>query len=142
MSNLIVDTGVWLAFVDPREAYDHEDELDALYEMLEGNRVVMPWPLAYETLRTRLARSRQRLTRIERELRSPRIEWIDDGPYRDAALHLFFESSIREFRPLSMVDCLIRLILDDRRVKIDSLLTFNPADFEDVCRKHRIGIMP
>ncbi|CAH2405647.1 hypothetical protein MES4922_40360 [Mesorhizobium ventifaucium] len=40
-----------------------------------------------------------------------------------------------------MVDCLIRLMLDDRNLKINYLATWNEGDFDDVCRKRRIEII-
>jgi len=40
-----------------------------------------------------------------------------------------------------MVDCLLRLILDDTNVKIDYLATFNKGDFIDICRKKRVAII-
>jgi len=38
-------------------------------------------------------------------------------------------------RPMSLVDMVMRLMLDDVNVRVDGLLTFNQKDFHDVCRK-------
>jgi len=67
--------------------------------------------------------------------------YIDDDIYKNEALDLSIESSLRKERPLSMVDCLLRLIIDDPNVKIDYLLTFNQPDFIDACRKNRVEIL-
>ncbi len=39
-----------------------------------------------------------------------------------------------------MVDCLIRLIIEDENVKVDYLVTFNVRDFHDVCMKRGIEL--
>jgi hypothetical protein len=40
-----------------------------------------------------------------------------------------------------MVDILCRLLIADPNVRIDYLLTTNPGDFADLCRKHNLEIM-
>lgn len=52
-----------------------------------------------------------------------------------------FDNAVRGGRPLSMVDCLMRLMLDDTGLRIDYLATWNNRDFEDVCQRRRIGII-
>jgi hypothetical protein len=74
-------------------------------------------------------------------LKSTHVEYLDDAPYREAALDLAFSSSLTDFRPLSMVDCLIRLLLDDINVRVHYLATFNRADFNDLCQKRRIELI-
>jgi hypothetical protein len=51
------------------------------------------------------------------------------------------ESSLRQNRPLSMVDCLLRLLLEDVNTRISYLATLNERDFADVCRKKGIEII-
>jgi len=36
---------------------------------------------------------------------------------------------------------IIRLILDDVNIRKHGLLTFNPGDFADICRKHQIEML-
>ena len=81
------------------------------------------------------------LKRFETFLKSPAAIYLDDEPYRDAAFELSFESSLRRKRPLSMVDCVIRLMIDDVNVKLHYLATFNHQDFLDVCAARRIEII-
>jgi hypothetical protein len=52
-----------------------------------------------------------------------------------------FEAAIRGGRALSMVDCLMRLMLDDVNLRIDYLATWNGRDFEDVCQPRGIAIL-
>lgn len=133
MASVLVDTGVWYALSDPNDSVAREVDLDALQARIEVHTIVIPWPIAYETLRTRFVRKRFALERFEQALKSPRVIFIDDAPYRDDALAISIDSSLRGHRPLSMVDCLMRILLDDINVNIRYLVTFNARDFVDVC---------
>ena len=138
MQHVLVDTGVWYAMFDNGDPYwGQTTEKEALLELFA---VVIPWPTMYETLRTRMARNRRSMRRLEEYLKRPHLAFLDDSPYREGALDLSFSSSLRGFRPLSMVDCLIRFILEDVNVMVHYLATFNDRDFQDVCHKRRIEI--
>ena len=139
MDYALADTGVWYAMFDPRD--QHATDIEEKAEILDLCRVVLPWPTLYETLRTRLVRNRLALQQLENYLKRPHVEYLDDTPYREAALDLAFSSSLRDFRPLSMVDCLIRLLLDDVNVKVNLFATFNVGDFIDVCASRNIELI-
>jgi predicted nucleic acid-binding protein len=140
MSSLLVDTGVWYALCDPRDRTVTQEAIEDIYSRVKVHSIVLPWPIAYETLRTRFVRSRLAMERFERELKRPRVALLDDTPYRGDALSLSIESSLRRGRPLSLVDCVIRLLLEDARARIRYLVTFNPRDFVDVCAARRIEL--
>jgi predicted nucleic acid-binding protein len=139
MDFAIVDTGVWFAIFDSQDERYKEGQKKA--ELLEVLQVVIPWPTLYETLRTKLVKNAKALRQFETFLKSTTVIYLDDQPYRDEAFQLSFESSLREKRPLSMVDCLIRLLLDDVNVNIQYLATFNNRDFIDVCARRGIEII-
>lgn len=141
MPNTLVDTGVWLSLVDPSDTAATRPEVDAVDDLLEDHRIVLPWPVGFETLRTKLARKRLAMLALERRLKSPHVEWVDDQPYRADALEMTFEAAIRGGRALSMVDCLMRLMLDDVNLRIDYFATWNGRDFEDVCQPRGIAIL-
>ena len=135
----LVDTGFWIALLDPRDerhdfAYDHGDWLDL-------TTLVMPWPILYETLRTRFVRHPAWVVRLDERLKQPSVVFIDDREYRDDAYSLAVEHSTRLKRPISMVDMLCRLLIADPNVRIDYLLTTNPGDFADLCRMHRVEML-
>ena len=140
MASILVDTGVWIALCDFRDRMVDEDTINDIYARIKVHSIVVPWPVAYETLRTRFVRNRLALQRFEHEMKSPRVVLVDDAPYRDQAISLSIDSSLRRRRPLSMVDCLIRLLLDDLATKIRYLVTFNPGDFADICAGRRIEL--
>ena len=140
MPRILVDTGVWYALCDDGDRTASPEFLASLPNRIAPHSVVVPWPVAYETLRTSFVRKRASLVRFEQLLRSPRVEFFDDDPYRRDALELAIHSSLNRKRPLSMVDCLLRLLMDDIGVKISYLITFNVGDFADVCARRRIEI--
>jgi len=78
---------------------------------------------------------------FEQFLKRPNIEFVGDEDLRDAAFQISFEYSVRQHRPLSMVDCLIRLLLEDTSTRIRYLATFNVADFTDVCHRNRVEML-
>lgn len=141
MPNTLVDTGVWLSLVDPRDHIDDRAAVDAIDDLIRDHRIVLPWPVGYETLRTRLVRNRLAMEALERRLKSRLVDWVEDRPYREAALEMTFDEAVRGGRPLSMVDCLMRLMLDDVSLGIHYFATWNARDFEDVCQPRRIDIL-
>jgi predicted nucleic acid-binding protein len=142
MKNAILDSGYWFGLYFPTDTY-HQQAND-LADSLLGVRIVVPWPILYETVATKFAKSRDAMTKFEKVLKSPSTLFLDDQPYRQNALDLCFEGALRPNhpRPLSLVDCVIRLMLDDVNNKIDGLITFNIRDFADVCRVRRIEVLP
>jgi len=141
MYHTLVDTCAWISFVDERDNPGRRAEVDSIYELIEGHTIIIPWPVVYETLRTRLARNRVALAKIELAMRSPKVEWISDSKYREAALEMTFEESLHRQRPLSMSDCLIRVMLDSSDFKAHYLVTWNNRDFFDVCQAKGIEIL-
>ncbi len=139
MPNILPDTGIWYALCDPRDPC-HSAVRDRA-GLLDLHHVVLPWPVVYETLCTRFVRNAPALSRLSSYLKRPRITYLDDSPYVRGAFELVFESSLSRSRPLSMVDCAIRLVLADVNVKIDYLMTFNSRDFVDVCARRRIMLV-
>ena len=140
MKSILVDTGVWYAIFDPRDP-NAEGGL-RLAATIDKHRVVVPWPTMYETLRTRFVKNTLALHRFELFLKSHRnIAFVDDSQYRDDSFKSVFDSSIRDKRPISMADWLLRLIIDDANARISYLATFNVKDFHDVCVRRNIQIV-
>lgn len=137
--SVVVDTGFWYALCDPGDGLHKEAGAKAHY--LDEMNVLIPWPCLYETFRTQFARKRPAVQRLETLLRKPHVELLDDAPYRDPGLDDAIRSGIAGKRPISLVDMVIRLILDDTGVRTDCLLTFNVPDFQDVCRRRGIQIL-
>ena len=135
----LVDTGFWLALFDPRDtghqtASKNEDLLDLL-------TIVVPWPLLYETMRSRFVRRANWVGRLDQRLKKPNVEFIDDHEYRQEAYSLAVRYATQMKRPISMADMLCRLLIADANVRVDYLLTTNPRDFADVCRSNGVELL-
>ena len=54
-----------------------------------------------------------------------------------------FEQTVRTARrrPMSLVDMVMRLMLEDVNVRVNGLLTFNRRDFYDVCRRRGLEML-
>jgi predicted nucleic acid-binding protein len=140
MASILADSGVWYALCDPRDRAVEQDTIEDIRGRIKPHIVVVPWPILYETLGTRFVRSRLAMERFEQEIRSPRVVLLDDAPYRDDALAHSLEWSLRRGRALSLVDCVLRLLLDDMQTRIEYFVTFNERDFVDVCAARRIEL--
>jgi predicted nucleic acid-binding protein len=137
---ILVDTGVWYAMFAKRD--HHAKILDEKAEYLESPyTVIVPWPTVYEALRTKFVKDHQGLDRFEKYLKRPNVEFFEAEHYRENAFDLAFELSLRRDRPMSMVDCLIRLIIVDTSAAVDGLITFNDRDFHDVCTSRNISLL-
>jgi len=139
MDSVLIDSGVWFSMFDARDERYAQGQEKA--EILESLQIVVPWPTMYETLRTRFVKNKLALGQFERFLATPSVVYLQDEPYRDAAFELSLDSSLRRNRPLSMIDCLIRLVLDDVNVRVRYLATFNLRDFADICAARQVEII-
>lgn len=141
MQNIIVDTGVWYALFDTRDPF--HSQLESKIDWLEDSTstIITPWPILYETLKTRFVKNKIAVSTLELKLKSPRIVFIDDTKWREDAIELAIHSTLRSNRSLSMVDCLIRLMLEDVNLRVDALMTFNERDFIDVCAPRNIELL-
>jgi predicted nucleic acid-binding protein len=149
MSAICVDSGFLLGLYDERDqCHARANELFLAYFNNTVNRLLVPWPVLYETISTRMVRRKKDLALFERDWRMlagrRQLILLDDGPYRQAAIEeCFYEvrGRRRGLRPLSLTDRVIRSILGETRVRVDVLITFNAADFADVCSALRLPLV-
>ena len=149
MSAICADSGFLIGLYDDRDQYHaRANELFIAYFNNSVNRLLVPWPVLYETVSTRLMRRPRSLAALERDWRvltgRRQLVFLDDNPYREAAIgECFYEVRLqrRKLRPLSLTDRVIRFILVETNIKVDTLLTFNVADFADVCSRLRLHLV-
>lgn len=140
LRRLIVDSGVWFAMFARRDG--HADKVGDKIQLLgKAGTLVVPWPTMYETLCTRFVKDYEGLDKFMEYIDRPNVEMFDSTPYDDAASEMATQSALLRRRPLSMVDCLIRLIIEDPGAEIDALLTLNIADFHDSCEKSNVLLL-
>jgi len=136
-SRISRNSGFWFAFFDKDDAYATEAQKKAHY--IDAATIIFPWPILYETVNTTFAKHAFWMDQFERLLKRDNVKMIDDSAYRsDALRNVFF--NYRK-RPLALCDMILRLVIDDATVRIDSLLTFNEKDFADVCRARGVEII-
>ena len=139
MKNILIDTGFWFGLYDKRDNY--YNQANELFEYLSLGQILIPYPSLYETINTRFAKNKEGIEAFEKLISKPEVILIDDKDYKNEALELTMNSSIRMNKPYSLVDMIIRLMLSDKNLKIDYLISFNPNDFFDVCSKKNIEIL-
>ncbi|MDR1197692.1 MAG: hypothetical protein LBK94_01595 [Prevotellaceae bacterium] len=77
---------------------------------------------------------------FENILKRSNVTIVSDEPIKANALRVTFTDESKK-RNLSLVDNIIRLILDDVNYNINYLITFNRKDFIDICQKRNIEIL-
>jgi len=147
--NICVDACFLIALYDPRDG--HHEVATALFEKLYGaatHQLVLPWPILYETVSTRMARRADSMRLLERDLKllrqRNRLATLLDRKMREQALGECFDELRKRgmgYRALSLVDRVVRLMLLNPRNRLHALVTFNREDFEDVCRTRRIQLI-
>lgn len=137
---VLTDSCFWLGLIDPTDQH-HQSAVEwADIVATEGAILLLPWPCLYESVSTRLVRHRGRTLEFEQLLKRPAVEFLDDASYRDAALEAVFDTA-RTGRSFALADGVIREMLKDINLRVDYLLTFNGADFADVCQVRRIELV-
>ncbi|MDH5414634.1 MAG: hypothetical protein OEW87_10895 [Flavobacteriaceae bacterium] len=139
MKAAIVDTGVWYAMFSKRDPYHPQAKINEEYFSIFT--IVLPWPIIYETLRSKFVKNFDALKLFENFLKKPNLEFVEDNLFRKKAFELSLHSSLRLKRPLSMHDCLIRIMIEDKNLNIKGLFTFNDKDFLDVCTQNNVEII-
>lgn len=137
---VLVDTGFFIALFDERD--QHHASARQLEEWLDFAPIVIPWPILYETVNTRLARRPQILAKFGAIIRLPETLLLDDTPYReDSFAAAFAQNPARGRGPLSLVDAVLCNIIEDVNVPIAAMLTFNNRDFRSVCHENNVELL-
>ena len=123
---VLADTCFWIAAFDSQQR-EHKQAALLLRNIRRGI-ILMPWPVMYETLGTRMVKT-EPMRRAFASIFQEKVVKIDDSIYRESCLL----DALSDKRPLSLVDRIVRKVLQDKNYRITQLLTFNQRDFSDVC---------
>jgi predicted nucleic acid-binding protein len=137
---VIADTCFWIALYDRTD--QHHREAAAIMDRPAMGTFLFPWPLHYELLRTRFVRRPGWVEAFLTVVKLGRIKSIDDATYRENALQLTTDWAAKGKRSISLVDMVIRLVLEDQSQRINGMVTFNAGDFADICQSRGIRIYP
>lgn len=111
-------------------------------ELLDGAVSIIPFPSLYETINTRFSKRKDDFSAFKNHILSERCTFIHDDAYKRMALENTFDSALLHNRPISFVDMIIRMMIEDVNIMVHGLLTFNPGDFCDACAERRIEMLP
>lgn len=143
MSNILVDTGFWYAYLGTKDSLKEKAiEIYDRYINSGVNNVLIPYPVLYETINTKLLRDKNIKAAdwfLKKLVSDPKFVRIPDNDYREVA----FNSTIgtTRARGISLVDNILRVMITDELLKVDALITFNTGDFVDVCKKQRVQLI-
>lgn len=134
--NIVADSGFWFGLFNARDNYHRE--ACSIESSIAVHNLLVPWPSLYETMNTRLMRRRPDRDRFRTYLRRTSTILLDDVSYRSSSLNYVIDQVSTN---LSLVDHVIRSMLEDPNMSISALITFNPSDFIDVCQARGIELI-
>jgi predicted nucleic acid-binding protein len=139
-----VDAGFLIGLYDESDQY-HEKAMAYFLDFFDStqNRLLVAWPILYETVSTRMARKNTKgIKQLEQDWKrlsaESRLHLLSDAEFRDEAIDECFKElgkPPQQYRDLSLVDRVLRKILSEQNLRIHAFVTFNPRDFHDVCGK-------
>lgn len=145
MRTILCDSSYLFALYDPTDQWADQAVHVTRDLGLEDALWILPWPIVYEVLCTRMVRRRPTLRMLltdwqQRERRNLLLRW-DDGPYRSECLQ---DISVSEWggRAISLADRVVRSILEDESCRVDAFITMNPVDFRDICTQRGLPCLP
>lgn len=134
----LTDTGFWRGLYKKDDK--HHTKSIKIMNKIQNTTIIIPWPIYYEFLNTKFVKNKVWITEFDKTLKTLNIEQLDDTSYREKALQEVIRLSSVGKRNISMVDMVLRFVLEDKMLKIDYLVTYNERDFIDVCKRSKIPI--
>ena len=143
MSNVCVDSGFLIGLYDESDQHHGMAEKHFSYFLdNDFNRLLVPWPMLYEAVSTRMCRRRNCIAMLEHDWRRLEVRrqlvLLDDRGFRENAMEECLAEIHRpheRYRTLSLADRVLRNMLSEVNVRVDILITFNAGDFVDVCAR-------
>jgi len=135
----LVDTSFWYAAFTEKD--QHFIDAQAKLEQLMKLKYVLPWPVLYETVNSRLVQDPLRIKRFDSFLKRPNAVLLDDCKYKLQALERTLSFAVGRRRRCSLVDNVLRLVIEDVSVRIQVLFSYDHRDFQDICRKRRVELV-
>lgn len=131
---ILVDTCYWISLFDPTDDPKQTVEAERISEEIGDEEIIIPFPTLYEFVNSRLSR-RQAKIEFEQLLLKPNVTRLSDTKYKEKALENFFIKSKYDHSDISLVDEVLKLILADKQLKIDYLVSFDKGLINDAISK-------
>jgi predicted nucleic acid-binding protein len=127
MKTILLDTGYWIALFSSENEKEKQDVVEYVSELIDENNytVIIPFPTLYEFLNSKLSRKGRQKFNLETELSKQKYEKIYDNDYREKALKNFITQFSFVNTDISLVDEIIKEMIDDRNLKTDIIVTFD-----------------
>ena len=122
--NILIDTGFWIALFAPRDDPSQTLIAEKIARDIEDFTLIIPYPTLYEFVNSRLSRRDER-DQFENFIKRSNLFKLDDSKYREMAFENFFIKMKDGFADVSFVDEVIKLMLEDKNLKIDYLVSFD-----------------
>lgn len=136
--HLLIDTGFFIALFDERDQYHKlAQELSGLLDIFP---IIVPWPVLYETINTRLTRRSEKLERFHNCIQSCQSVFLDDTRYRKKSYDAVIQG-VRLGKKISLVDSILCSIIEDKSASLRAILSFNRKDFAEVCLLNGVEIV-
>lgn len=129
MKTILLDTGYWIALFSPKKEKEKQDVVEFVSELIDGNNysIIIPFPTLYEFLNSKLSRKKSDWLKLTTELSKGKYKKIYDDKYREKALQNFSHPSSFAEGDISLVDEVIKEMIDDETLKTDIIVTFDEA---------------
>ena len=125
MKTILLDTGYWIALFSPEKEKEKQDIVERVSKLIDENNhsIIIPFPTLYEFLNSKL--SRKGKFNFESELSKKKYVKIYDNDYREKALKNFTSQFLLTNMDISLVDEIIKEMIDDGNLKTDKIVTFD-----------------
>jgi len=116
--NYLLDTGFWIALYNPRKEPEKCQEAETIAELIETENIM------YEFLNSKFSR-KNNVLHFEKLISRPNYIKVFDEDYRNKAIENFFNSKRTSNVDISLVDEIIKEMIEDTNLKIDFLISFD-----------------
>ena len=122
--NILTDSCFWIALYDPAHNLSLAEEAERMADEISNENIIIPFPTLYEFVNSRLSRREVR-QQFESILKKSNVILLNDEKYIFEALENFFKKSEQSYNDISLVDEVLKLIIEDKNLKIDYLASFD-----------------
>ena len=128
MKTIILDTGYWIALFSQEKEKEKQKTIVEVTRLIDENNysILIPFPTLYEFLNSKLSRKKDKLNLVN-ELSKSKYVKIYDDKYRDNALKKYSEQFSYSISDISLVDEVIKEMIEDDKLRTDSIVTFDEA---------------
>jgi predicted nucleic acid-binding protein len=136
---VLIDTCFWIALFKPTDPF-HKNSREILAQ-IDRYYFRLPWPTLYEFINTRLMTTPSRLAQFTKVMVCPGIIREDDSKYREISLKLSMERTNKD-PALSLTDSVIRLMAEDRDLRVDYLVSYDNDLRASIAQSRGIEMLP